>query len=590
MNWRVIKRLLVYPARYKWRIFFLVFSSLFGVILLVAQPLPIKIVIDNVLIGDELSGIYYRFFALFKPFGRFDLLWISVSLLGLISIASSILNYLTVVYTTKLGMRLVYDLSIDIYAKLQQLSVSFYNKNKLGDIIQRFTGDALAVYLLAAQITLPVITSLFTFFAMFYIMVLIDLQLALIALSVIPILGIVLFLFRNKLNDTTERQYQTQGALTAYLHQSLTSMKMIQAFVRENFMFKKMQDYVLNYENAYLKAIMAGESYKQLITLITGLTSAALVGLGAYKGMNGNVTAGELYIFLGYLASLYGPVNLLATAVGTAVSIGARGKRVLDILDSPEIVVEKKDALSLDKTEGRIEFQNVDFGYSSNSVLKNISLEAPAGKTIAIIGPTGAGKTTLISLLSRFHDPTKGSIKLDGVDLSEYKLHDLRESISLVLQEPFLFPMTIAENVAFGNPEASMKEIVDACIAAEAHSFIEELPDGYDTMLSEAGSTLSGGEKQRICLARAFLKESQILILDEPTSALDALTEGRIFKRMAGFTKGKTVILISHRLSTVKHADVIYILKNGKIMEQGGHSELLKAGGLYAELYEHQNI
>ena len=357
-------------------------------------------------------------------------------------------------------------------------------------------------------------------------------------------------------------------------------------------MFEKLQFRAPEYENAYLGAIKAGEAYKQYIALITGIASAALVGLGAYKGLNGQVSAGELYIFLGYLAALYGPVNSLSTAIGTAISFGARGKRVLDILDSPEFVREDPNPKHLKQVQGALSFQQVSFTYegTNKEVLHNISLEVEAGKTIAVIGPTGAGKTTLISLLSRFHDPTKGQVLLDGVPLTDLYLHELREAVTLVLQEPFLFPMSIKENIAFGNPAASQEDIIEAAKLAEAHDFVSKLAEGYDTNVAEAGSSLSGGEKQRICLARAFLKKSPVMILDEPTSALDAITESRIFKRLADHTKGRTVILISHRLRTIKNVDQIFIMDHGKIVETGQHAVLVKAGGLYAELYEHQNI
>jgi len=573
-------------------IVFLVGISVLGVFLAILKPLPVKVVIDNVLIGDQLYGAYKSVFDFFSIYSREGMLWFSISLLAGITVLSSILSYLTVNYTAKLGMRLLFELSEDLYAKLQRLSLNFYAKQKMGDIIQRITGDAFVVYLLAAQITLPIITSLFTFFAMFYIMATIDLTLAVIAISVIPILGLVLVFMSKKLNDTTQQQYQKQGDLAAFLHESLSSIKIVQAFVREKFMFLKLQDRAHNYESAYLKAIRTGEVYKQYIAIITGIASAALVGLGAYKGLHGDVSAGELYIFLGYLAALYGPVNSLSTAIGTAISFGARGKRVLEILDSPEVVLEKANALPITNTKGSLSFKNVFFRYreANQDILKDISFDIEGGKTIAIIGPTGAGKTTLISLLSRFHDPTAGEILLDGKPLTDFKLHSLREAISLVLQEPFLFPMSIGENIAFGNPDASEYEIEKAAKLAEAHEFIMALPQGYHTQVAEAGTSLSGGEKQRICLARAFLKKSPIMILDEPTSALDALTESRIFERLSNHTAGRTVILISHRLSTIKHADEIFILDKGSIVETGKHSQLVANGGLYADLYQHQHI
>jgi ABC-type multidrug transport system fused ATPase/permease subunit len=309
--------------------------------------------------------------------------------------------------------------------------------------------------------------------------------------------------------------------------------------------------------------------------------------------LSGNLSIGDLFLFLGYLSALYGPVNSLTTAIGATIAIGARGKRVMDILDSNETMKEQAHAVEIHHPRGEIEFRNVTFGYGSSSqqpVLKNISFKVPPGQVVALVGATGTGKTSIISLLARFYDPWKGSILFDGIDISHLKLHSLRENISLVLQDPFIFPMTIADNIAFGNPEASFDEIVDAAKASRAHEFISKLPEKYETMISEAGSSLSGGEKQRIAIARAFLKKASVLILDEPTSAVDALTEAKIFEAISRFAKGKTVFLISHRLSTIKHADQIITIKDGQVVERGTHQSLLEENKVYAGLYKYQHI
>ena len=301
----------------------------------------------------------------------------------------------------------------------------------------------------------------------------------------------------------------------------------------------------------------------------------------------------ELFIFLGYLTALYGPVNSLTTAIGATIAVAVRGKRVFDILDSDEVVKEKPNAVELKQASGEIEFRNVTFGYGnalSQPVLQNISFKVSPGQVVAIVGATGSGKTSLISLLSRFYDPWKGSIHFDGINTADMKLHSLRENISLVLQEPFIFPMSIAENIAFGNPEASFEELVEAAKGAQAHGFISKLPEGYHTVVSESGASLSGGEKQRIAIARAFLKKAPVLILDEPTSAVDALTESKIFKALGQFTEGKTVFLISHRLSTIKHADQIITIKDGQVVERGTHQSLLQENNVYAGLYKYQHI
>jgi ABC-type multidrug transport system fused ATPase/permease subunit len=484
---------------------------------------------------------------------------------------------------------------IDFYSKLQRLSLSFYAKNKVGDLTQRVSGDVFVVYFMVAQIILPSVISLVGLIAMFYIMIRIDLLLALFAFSVVPLLGILLAIFAKPMNDTTTQQYKTQGVISAFLQQCLSSMKIIQAFGRESFMHSKLKAHAEAFSNAFIAANRVSMTYNQLSTLITGIASASLVALGAYRSMKGSLSIGDIFIFLGYLSALFGPVTSLTSAVGAAIAVGARGKRVFDILDSEDFVQERKDALSIHSPKGGIEFHNVSFGYEISSgntqpVLQNISFTVTPGQVVAIVGPTGAGKTTLISLLARFYDPWEGTILLDGIDIANLKLQSLRENISLVLQDAFIFPMTIGENIAFGNPEASFDEIVEAAKGAQAHHFIKKLPMGYDTLISEAGTSLSGGEKQRISIARAFLKKAPILIMDEPTSAVDALTEAKIFEAVNDYSKGKTVFLISHRLSTIKHADQIITIKDGRVAEKGTHKSLLAENKVYAGLYKYQHI
>jgi ABC-type multidrug transport system fused ATPase/permease subunit len=288
-------------------------------------------------------------------------------------------------------------------------------------------------------------------------------------------------------------------------------------------------------------------------------------------------------------------VNSLTLAVGTSVILGARGRRVFEILDSNEMIEEKQDAVRLENPRGEIAFENVTFGYKNETgenrtILQNISFGILPGQIVALVGETGAGKTSLVSLLSRFYDPWSGRILIDGVDIRNIQLHSLRENVALVLQEAFLFPVSIAENIAFGRPDATREEIIEVAVSAQAHEFISRLPDGYDTIVNESGSSLSGGEKQRISIARALLKNAPVLILDEPTSALDAHTEAKIFKGLSNLMAGRTTVIISHRLSTIKRADQIITLKDGQIVEQGTHETLLTADNVYAELYKHQHI
>lgn len=594
-NIYVIKRLFRYVSLYKTKLAILIIIALAGVAFEVAKPLPVKIVIDNVLMGQPLPAFLQNITGLPALPDKKQLLIFCVLTITIITVCSAVISLIVSNLTIGLSQRLVYDLSVDLFSKLQRLSLSYYTKNKVGDLLQRITGDAFVIYFLVAQIIVPVITSLICLGAMFYVMARIDLTMALIALSVVPLLGISLAYFSKPMNDTTMNQYKKQGELSAFLQQSLSSMKIIQAFARESYMYSKLEKQAWDFGKAFRVATRVSMRYNMITTLITGLASAGLIGLGAYRGLSGNLSAGDLYIFLGYITALYGPVNSLSTAIGTAIAISSRGKRIFEILDSDETVKEKADAKQLNHATGNVTFENVEFGYdtetdSKKAILKNISFHAKGGQIIAIVGATGAGKTSLISMIARFYDPWNGKILIDGHDIKDLQVHSLRENISLVLQDPFLFPMTIGENIAFGNPQASFEEMTEAAKAAQAHDFIMKLPQQYDTMVSEMGASLSGGEKQRIALARAFLKKASILILDEPTSALDAQTEFKIFKKLSEAAKEKTIFLISHRLSTIKHADQIITLKDGCVVESGTHETLIQQGTVYADLYKYQHI
>lgn len=592
----VLKRLFHYVKQHKLRLLLLALVSLLGVSFEVAKPLPIKLVIDNVLSDRPLPSFLQSLFhnnAFLQ--NKQQLLIACIVFMGCIAICSAVFSLFIFKLTLQLAQRLVYDLMSDFYSKLQRLSLAFYTKNKVGDLLQRITGDVFVVYFLVAQILLPAVTSLLGLGIMFYIMAQLDVVLAMVAFSVVPLLGIVLAFFAKPMNETTAAQYAKQGRLFSFVQQSLSSMKIIQAFGQESAMHEKLKAHAREFNQAFVVANSVSMRYNQLSALITGLASAALLGLGAYRAMHSALSAGDLFIFLGYITALYGPVNSLTTAIGTAIALEARGKRVFDILDSDDVVPEKAHALRPPSLRGAVAFKNVSFGYgapgsSPDAVLQNICFNVEPGQVVAIVGATGTGKTSLISLLTRFYDPWNGAITIDGIDLRDMQLQALRAQISLVLQEPFLFPMSIADNIAFGNGDASFDGIVEAAKGAQAHAFISGLPDGYQTVLSEGGTTLSGGEKQRIAIARAFLKKAPILILDEPTSAVDAATEANIFEALQRFGKGKTVFLISHRLSAIKHADQIITIKDGHVAEQGTHQSLLQQNKVYAGLYKYQHI
>ncbi|HET7898741.1 MAG TPA: ABC transporter ATP-binding protein, partial [Flavisolibacter sp.] len=406
----VFARLFSYVLRYRKKLVLLAVISLVGVGFEVAKPLPVKLIIDSILSNHPLPDFFTSLFTITAGWEKQQLLFFFLALLILVTVGSALLSLVVFNFTVNLSQRLVYDLSVDFFSKLQRLSLTFHARNQVGDLLQRMNGDVFVVYFLVAQITLPVITSLVCLTGMFYVMVKIDLVLALIAFSVIPLLGVSLAFFAKPMNDTTMTQYTRHGQLSAFVQQCLSSMKVIQAFGRESFMYNKLKTHAHSFSHAFKVANRVSMTFNQLSALITGLASAAVIGVGAYRGLQGGLSTGDLFVFLGYITALYGPVTSLSTAISTALTLKARGQRIFDIIDSKEVVPEKYPAKQLGVAKGAVEFRNVTFGYDDRNsgrlpVLNEISFIASPGQIVAIVGPTGAGKTSLISLLTRFYDP-----------------------------------------------------------------------------------------------------------------------------------------------------------------------------------------
>lgn len=587
----ILLRLIKYTNKYRGKIILLICLGFISVAFGVLTPLPIKYIIDNVLSDHQLPESLKRFFNNFPGItNKTDLLVIFVSASIMMVILTSLLSFISSNITTKICQKLVHDFSSDLFDKLQKLSLSFYSKNNVGDLMQRMSADTYIIYSIVGGILLPTLLSLASLGSMFYVMYSINVQLALMAISIVPFFALLLYLFNKPMTNSTVYQYEISGKLWSFIQQSLSSVKIIQAYANEKFTRDKFKDHSIAYNEASVNSTKISMVYILLVGVVSGVGTAVVVGIGAYKGLTGVITTGELFLFISYIAALFGPVSSLAGIIATSFSITARARRIFEILDSKEVLEEKPDAVDLLNVTGHLELRDVAFGYGKKEevqpILNDCNLEVEAGKMVAIVGPTGSGKTSLVSLLLRFYDPWEGGIYLDGKDLKDLKIDSLRKNITLVLQDSFIFPVSIADNISFGNPAASRDEIISAAKAAQAHEFISKLPDGYDTIPSEGGLSLSGGEKQRISIARAFLRNTPVLILDEPTSAMDVQTEAKIFKALSTYAAGKTVFIISHRLSTIRHADLIVSIKDGKIAEKGTHEALLKGGKVYAELHK----
>jgi ATP-binding cassette subfamily B protein/subfamily B ATP-binding cassette protein MsbA len=506
----------------------------------------------------------------------------------LLFMASSLLEIFSNAASIRFAQRITYDLGADLFLHLQRLSLAFHTRRSVGDLISVVTGDSYCVQTMVSSVLIPVLQSVITLVAIFTIMWRLDPAMTLLSMGIVPflMLGIRLFGKPMKKRGRERRKFEVQ--MTSLVQQVLSAVPAIQAFTREGLEHSRFRRYADETVTAYVRTSVAQMWFKLFIGLVTAIGTASIMYFGALYALQGRVTVGTILVFLSYLGLLYGPLNALTFMTSTWQSMAVNADRVLEIFDTALDVQESPDAKSA-QLRGQVRYENVTFGYNEEQLaLKEISFEARVGEVVAIVGPTGAGKSTLVNLLVRFFDPRYGRITIDGQDIRNFQVQSLRRQIAIVLQEPFIFPLTVAENITYGRPDATRDQIVAAAVAANADGFIQRLANGYDTVISERGATLSGGEKQRLSIARAFLKDAPILLLDEPTSALDARTESMLLDALDRLMKGRTTFIIAHRLSTIRNANRIIVIDHGQIVEQGCHSELMARDGLYAGLYRQQ--
>jgi ABC-type multidrug transport system fused ATPase/permease subunit len=556
----------------------------------VAAPWPLKVILDNVAGTHHLPAWLAHFL---QPFlsesnkmsiaAAAAIATIVIALLG--AIASYAGNY----YTTSVGQWVANDLRLRTYHHLQQLSLNYYGLHDTGTLLSTITADVQTIQAFASSSTLGILVDLFTIVGMLGVMFWLNWDFALIVVALTPVMLLLISRFKKAVKKAAREVRKQQSNIVQEVETDLQSVRVIKAFGRQDLE----QEELTEVSKATVEAALRARRVKALLTPIVSVTVSLCTAFVLWRSsalmLRGEMTAGALTVFLYYLANFFKPVQDLAKMTNSIAQTAVGVERVRAILDADDVIPQKPDAIDPQPFRGDVTFQNVGFGYSAESaVLKDVSFQIKAGQMVGIVGPTGSGKSTVVSLIPRFYDPTSGAILVDGVDVRNYKLHGLRNQIAYVLQETVLFHGTVADNIAYGRSGATRDEIIAAAKLANADEFIAKMPNGYDTMVGDRGDTLSGGQRQRIGIARAIIRNNPILMLDEPTAALDTESEQLVIEALERLMKGRTVITIAHRLSTIRDADSILVLKDGIVAEQGTHEELLARGGIYAELYRVQ--
>jgi len=502
-----------------------------------------------------------------------QLLW---SLLNLAS------NYIFV----KIGLESLLRLRTELYAHLQRLSLKFHDTRRSADSSFRVAYDSQSIQTIYNKGFTNIVSSGVTLFGTFAIMLRLDWQLTLLSLAIVPLLFGTIYFFAKRIRTQSTTIQEQESALLTQAQEGLSSIRMVHAFGREEFEVSQFHRQAHGSLQANLRLTMTNVKSGLAISTLIVSGTAAMYYVGSLHVMAGTLTLGALLVFVAYVVMLYQPLESLTYTAWAMEGATAGARRCFEILDRQDDVVDSPNAVAIEKTKGAISFRNASFGYdSTREILSNINLEIAPNQIVALVGGTGAGKSTLLSLVPRFYDPTAGRLTLDGRDIREITKKSLRQQIAIVLQDTLLFSTTVRENIAYGRPDATEKEIREAARRAQADQFISNLPDAYESQVGERGGHLSVGQRQRIGIARAFLKNAPILLLDEPTSALDPTTESAIMDTIKELMHGRTTIIITHRIATIHGVDQILVLENGRVVEQGRGPELVARGGVYAKLY-----
>jgi ATP-binding cassette, subfamily B, bacterial len=553
-------------------------------------PWPLKLIVDSVLGNHPVRPMLAPIVHALHVFGAGKLAILAFAVLaGLVIVATQ--NALTVVHsyvTTSFEQKMILDFRSDMFQHAQRLSLAFHDQKRAGAMIYsiNYQGHAAAGVVMAAQ---PLTQSAITLVGMLIIVFRMNATLALITLAIVPFLYYSVGYYATHIRERLVKVKRMEAMSLSIIHEAMSMLRVIVAFGRERHEYGRFRRQAEQAVSARIQLTVRQTVFSLTVNTISAIGHAAVLAYGAYQAFVGRLTTGELLVILSYITSIYHPLEAISTTIGSLQNQFVSLRVAFGLIDRVPEIRDAPNSVSIGRARGEVVFDHVNFSYKGRrETLRDICFEAKANEVVAIAGPTGAGKTTLVSLLPRFYDVKGGRVLIDGIDVRQISLRSLREQISIVLQEPLLFSATIAENIRYGRLDASMNEIIAAAEAANAHEFITALPEKYETRLGERGVRLSLGERQRISVARAFLKNAPILILDEPTSSIDSKTEAVILDALDRLMAGRTTFMIAHRLSTIRNADLILVMHHGQIVQRGKHDDLIAVDGLYKQLFELQ--